>query len=63
MDYQPKKLITRLLEYAGVFALSSFLIRLAVCYILDVWEVLVILAVMAGVAVIVYRLWKNKAKW
>ena len=60
MNYPPKKLITRLVEYAALFALSAFLIRLAVCYIMDVWWVLIILAAVSAAASIGYRIWKNK---
>ena len=63
MENQPKKFITRILEFAALFALSAFLFRLAVCYILQIWPVLIILAVVAAGAAIGYRAWKNKVKW
>jgi hypothetical protein len=36
VEEKPKKLITRMLEFAGLFALSAFLIRLGVRYILEI---------------------------
>ena len=63
MDYPPKKLVARLLEFAVLFALSAFLIRLAVCYLLGVWWVLVILAAVSVAIIIGHRAWKNRARW
>lgn len=56
----PKKLLSRLLECTAMLALSAFLIRLAVGYLLDVWPVLAIVAAMAAIALILYRLHKNR---
>ena len=63
MENQPKKLITRILEFAGLFALSAFLLRLGVCYLLGIWKVLLIIAVVIAATVIGYRVWKNRAQW
>ena len=63
MENQPKKLITRILEFAGLFALSAFLLRLAVCYILEIWPVLLIIAIVIAGIVVGYRVWKNRARW
>ncbi len=63
MQDQPKKLITRILEFAGLIALSAFLVRLAVCYILEVWPVLLILTVLVGGCVIGFRIWRNRTRW
>jgi len=60
---QPKKLITKILEFAALFALSAFLIKLAVCFVLEIWWVLLIIAIVTAGSVIGYRIWKNKAKW
>jgi len=62
-NYQPRRLIIRILEYAVLFALSGFLIRLAVRFILEIWPVLLILAVAAAIIAVGYRVWKNKVKW
>ena len=65
MEERPKKLIIRLLEAAAIFALAMFLIKLGVAYLLSVWGVLVIIAVLAAGGVIGFRIWKHKngQKW
>jgi len=63
VENQPKKLIIRIIEFAALFALSAFLIRLGICYILEIWPALIVLAVVTAGIVIGYRIWKNKAKW
>jgi hypothetical protein len=63
VEVQPKKLITRILEFTAALALAAFLIRLAVNYILEIWPVLIILAIVIAGSMIGYRIWKNKAKW
>lgn len=65
MEQQPKKLLTRILEFAVVLALSAFLIRLATKYLLDAWPVLLVVGVVAIAAVVIYRLlkWKNGERW
>jgi len=63
VDYRPKKLIIRILEFAGLFALSAFLIRLGVVYLREIWLALVIIGVVIGAAVIGYRVWKNRTSW
>ena len=64
MEYQPKKLISRIFEFAAVFALSAFLLRLGVCYLKDVRWALLIIAILTAAAVIGYRVWKkNKTNW
>ncbi len=63
MEYQPKKLITRILEYAGLIALSAFLVRLAVGCILEIWPVLLVIFVIAVGSVIGYRIWRNRSRW
>jgi len=63
MENQQKKFITRIFEFIGLFALSLLLLRLGVSYILEIWPVLVILAVVIVGIVVGYRIWKNKAGW
>lgn len=63
MEQKPKRLITRILEYAAIFALSALLIRLAVYLITEIWWVLLIIAAVTAIAAAGYRIWKNKAKW
>jgi len=63
VDYPPKKLAVRILEFAGLFALSAFLIKLGVRYILEVWPVLLVIVIVSvGVAVGI-RIWKNRPRW
>lgn len=63
MENQPKKLITKILETAVLFALSAFLIRLGVCYILEIWQVLLIIAVVIAGIAIGWHVWKSRVKW
>ncbi len=62
MDEKPKRLATRILEFAGLMALSAFLIRLAVCYIVQIWPVLLIITIIVAAAVIGWHVWRNKAR-
>ena len=52
----PKKLITRILEFAFMLALSAFLINTAAYWILEVWPILLAIAIV----VIIYRIRKHK---
>ena len=61
MENQPKKLITRILEFAGLLALSAFLIRLAARYILEVWPVLAVMAALTAAAAVFWCVLKNKS--
>jgi hypothetical protein len=63
VENQPKKLITRILEFACLLALSAFLIRLAVHYILEVWPILVILVIVAVGTATFLHIRKNRARW
>ncbi|MBQ9016129.1 MAG: hypothetical protein IJ109_08415 [Firmicutes bacterium] len=59
MDNQPRRWLERLLEAAIVLALSAYLIKLAVCFIMQVWPVLVIIATVVIAGVVAYRIWKR----
>lgn len=62
----PKRLITRILEFAGLFALSAFLIRLGVYYLLEVWPYLLFIAIIVLASVIGWRVYKHRrdmGKW
>jgi len=62
----PKRLITRILEFAGLFALSAFLIRLGVYYLLEVWPYMLIAAVTAIATIAAWRIYKHgkdMGKW
>lgn len=63
----PKRLITRILEFAGLFALSAFLIRLGVYYLLEAWPYLLITAIVVLIVIGGWRIYKhrrdNMGKW
>lgn len=59
MDHQPKRLLEKLLEAAIIFAISCYLIRLAICYLEQVWPALVIIATLVVIGIVVYRIWKK----
>ena len=48
------------LEIAAIFLLAVYLLRLAICWLSQIWWILLIIAVL-GIAVGVgWRIWKNK---
>ena len=62
----PQRLITRILEFAGLFALSAFLIRLGVYYLLEVWSYLLIAAITVLAVIVGWRIYKHgrdMGKW
>lgn len=62
----PKKFSSRMLELAGLFALSAFLVRLGVYYLLEVWPYLLIGAILMLAIIIGWRVYKhrkNMGKW
>jgi glucan phosphoethanolaminetransferase (alkaline phosphatase superfamily) len=63
MEYHPKKLITRILESAGLFALSAYLLKLGVAFLKEIWAWLLLIAVIVAAAIVGYRVWKNRLKW
>jgi hypothetical protein len=60
---QPRSIIKRILECAALFALSAFLIRLGVCWLTDIWRILLAIAAVTAAAVVGWRLWRSKRKW
>lgn len=60
MDYQPKSIISRILEFSVLLLLSAFIIRLAVCFIMEVWWELIIVALVVVGGLALYRIWKHK---
>ena len=64
-NHQPKRLITRILEFAVLSILAVFLIRFAVAILLDIWPVLLVLAIVIVGIVIGYRIRRNRknVKW
>jgi hypothetical protein len=63
VEKEPKKLITKIFEFCALFALSVFLIRLGILYLSDIWWILALLAALAGVGIVCYRIWKHKNRW
>jgi len=62
----PKRLITRILEFAFMLALSAFLINIAAYWILEVWPILLAIALVIVAITIIYRIWKHRhdlGKW
>lgn len=43
-----------------MLALSAFLINIAAYWILEVWPVLLTIALIIIISVIIYRIWKHK---
>ena len=63
MDREPKRLISRIMEYCALFALSAFLLRLGVAYLKDIWVVLAVIIGVVAVAVAIYRIRKHETYW
>jgi hypothetical protein len=63
MDKEPKRLIARMAEFAAMFALSVFLVRLAICWLAEIWWILTILCAIAIGGIIGWRVWKHKGNW
>ena len=59
MDNQPKRLITRILEFAGLFALSAYLLRLGVAYLREIWVPLLIISAAIVFGAFAYRVWRR----
>lgn len=54
------------MEFCALLALSAFLLRLAVAYLLEIWVYLLIIAIIAIAGVIVWRVYKHyhdMGKW
>jgi len=49
-----------LLEIAACFALAMYLIRLAICYLSQIWWALLILAVLVLAGILGWRWWKDR---
>ncbi len=63
MEKEPRRLISRVVEFAVLFAISAFLLRLGAYYLADVWWILLIV----GIAVIGVTIWlharRNANRW
>lgn len=56
----PKKLITRILKFCLSAAFCAFLLNRAAHWIMDVWQILAVIALLVFTAVLFYRVWKHK---
>ncbi|NBI88212.1 hypothetical protein D3Z47_19290 [Lachnospiraceae bacterium] len=56
----PRNLITRILEAAFMLAFSVYLIRTAAYWVLEVWPMLLTIALIILVVIIIYRIWRHK---
>ena len=63
MDNQGKRLIARILEFAALFALSAYLLKLGVVYLCQIRVALIVIAVISGVVLVGYRIYKNHVSW
>ncbi len=63
MEKEPRRLISRVVEFAVLFVISAFLLRLGAYYLADVWWILLIV----GIAVIGVTVWlrarRNANRW
>lgn len=63
----PKNLITQILEFAFMLALAAFLLKTAVGWILEIWPVLLTIALIITAIIVIYRIWRHKhddlGKW
>ena len=55
-----KKLINRILEFAFIFVISSFLINMGISLLTEVWPVLIVIGIIIVIAIIIYRIVKHK---
>ncbi|WP_304818184.1 hypothetical protein [Faecalibaculum rodentium] len=64
---EPKGLLNRLLECAFMFLLSIVLIRAGINILIEIWPVLLIIAVILLAVIIGWRIWKfirsGMGKW
>lgn len=55
-----KGFFQRLLEATFMFAASAWLVRTGICFLQDVWGIIVLLLGLAAAGTALYRLWKHK---
>ena len=56
----PRSLISRLVEFAFLFALSGWLLKRGITYLLSIWPVLAVLGGIMLFLTIVYRIRKHR---
>lgn len=62
----PRKIIDRIFEFCVILAISAYLLRLAIRWVMETAPYLIIIAATVFVAIIVYRIIehiKNMGKW
>ena len=63
----PKRLVTKILETAFMLALSAYLIKSAAYRLLEVWPILLTIAIIVTAIIIGFRIWRHKhddlGKW
>lgn len=63
----PKRLVTKILETAFMLALSAYLIKSAAYWLLEVWPILLTIAIIVTAIIIGFRIWRHKhddlGKW
>lgn len=62
----PRRMLDRIFEFCAVLALSAFLLRLAVCYLLEIWPYLLAAATIVLIGIIgwrVYKFYHSQGKW
>jgi len=58
-----KKAVMTVLEAAAIFLLAMYLLRLAICWLSEMWWVILIIVVVGIVIAVGYRVWKNKSRY
>ena len=56
----PRSLISRLVEFAFLFALSVWLIKQGITYLLSIWPVLAVLGGIMLLFTVIYRIRKHR---
>lgn len=56
----PKRLINKILETAFMLALSAYLIKSAAYWLLEVWPILLTIAIIAATITIGFRIWRHR---
>ncbi len=54
------------MEFCALLALSAFLLRLAIAYLLEIWRYLLIIAIIVAAIIVgwrVYRYFRDLGKW
>jgi predicted negative regulator of RcsB-dependent stress response len=54
-----KKGVTTFLEIAAIFCLATFLLKLAICFLSQIWIALLVIVVLTAAGLFAWRWWKN----